>query len=255
MSLRSHPAGRSRLDDRPGRQPDFLERMIARLSDADLPSLAGLTTREASDPSIALLDAFACLADVIAFYRERLLNEGYLGTATERRALAEIAALVGYGPRPGVAASTSLAITMDKGGRALLPAGLRAQSVPGPGELPATFETSEDLEAREAFNELRPHTTRPQSIRLETALEIERIVITGTTANLRAGDQLLLYFDDKPGRQVLRTIADATIDFAAGHTILQLGHVHCSFPKALRRAHQRQGDRCWTQIATGHRTR
>src|SRR4051812_17380204 len=142
MTLRSHPAGRSRLDDRLGRQPDFFARMIRRLSDPNLPALAGLTTRDTSDPSIALLDVAACVADVVTFYRERLLNEGYLQTATERRALAELAALVGYQPRPGVAATTSLAFTMDKDARTPLDVGLRTQSVPGPGELAETFETS-----------------------------------------------------------------------------------------------------------------
>jgi hypothetical protein len=226
MSPRTHPAGRSRLDDRLGRQPEFLERMITRLSDPGLPALADLTTREPSDPSIALLDAFACVADVITFYRERLLNEGYLGTATERRALAGLAALVGYQPRPGVAAATALALTMEKDARARLDAGLRTQSVPGPGEQAQTFETSDDIEARFDYNELVPRTTKPQVITLDNALVIDEVVVQGTTLGLRPGDVLLLYFAADAGSQVVRVVESVDIDHAAESTVVALVPVH-----------------------------
>jgi len=43
--------------------------------------------RDDSDPSIALLDAWAVVADVLTFYQERISNEGYLRTAQERTSL------------------------------------------------------------------------------------------------------------------------------------------------------------------------
>src|SRR5215213_2150650 len=119
--------------------------MQARLSSQAFRVLAGLTTREPADTSLALLDAWAVVADVLTFYQERIANEGYLRTATERRSVLELARLVGYEPRPGVAASTYLAYLLDEGPEALIPAGAAARSVPGPGELPQTFETMEDL--------------------------------------------------------------------------------------------------------------
>jgi phage-related baseplate assembly protein len=226
MTTRTRRAGRTGIEDRLGRQRDFFDDMVARLSSADLPALSPLTTRQLSDPSIALLDAFASLADAVTFYRERYLNAGYLPTASERRELAGLAALVGYQPRPGVAAATSLAFTMDKDGRAVLPSGLRTQSVPAPGEVAQTFETSEDIEAREEFNELTPRLTKPQSILLKDALRIDHIVVVGTTLNLRSGDLLLLYFTADAGKQVLRSIIDVVIDFAAGQSVLRLAPVH-----------------------------
>jgi hypothetical protein len=51
--------------------------------------LLNLTTRDPSDPAMALLDAWATVADVLAFYQERIANEGYLRTATERRSILE----------------------------------------------------------------------------------------------------------------------------------------------------------------------
>ena len=143
------------LSYRVGTHATFLETMKARLSSADFPELAGLRTRSSHDPAIALLDSWALLADVLTFYQERIANEGYLRTATERRSILEMARLIGYTLRPGVASSVYLAYTLDedrsvtppKPTAVTIPSGARAQSVPGPGELPQSFETSDDLAA------------------------------------------------------------------------------------------------------------
>ena len=87
--------------------------MFARLSSQQFPALAALRTRDADDFSIALLDAWATVADVLTFYQERIANENYLRTATERQSLLEQARLIGYELRPGVAASTFLAFTLE----------------------------------------------------------------------------------------------------------------------------------------------
>src|SRR5215213_9647615 len=130
--------------------------MQARLSSQAFRVLAGLTTREPADTSLALLDAWAVVADVLTFYQERLANEGYLRTATERRSVLELARLIGYSPRPGVAATVYLAYTMEKDSVGVVPAGARAQSVPGPGEQPQSFETVEEIAARAEWNNLQP---------------------------------------------------------------------------------------------------
>ena len=55
----------------------------------------------------------ACAADVLTFYQERVANESYLRTATERVSLQEMAKLIGYRLRPGVAAETRLAFALE----------------------------------------------------------------------------------------------------------------------------------------------
>src|SRR5512147_1137707 len=92
--------------------------------------LFALTTRERYDPSIALLDAWAIVGDILTFYQERIANEGYLRTATERRSIIELARLVGYRLRPGVAATVYLAYTLDNNinDEVIIPVGARAQS-------------------------------------------------------------------------------------------------------------------------------
>jgi hypothetical protein len=173
--------------------------------------LRGLTTRTSDDPSIALLNSWATVADVISFYQERIANEGYLRTATERRSILELARLVGYALRPGVAASVYLAFTMENSHTGEIPVGTRAQSLPGPGELPQSFETSEKLAARAEWNNLQPRLTRPQTITCDDkpvsgAKNIDTLYFQGISTNLKVSDPLLIVCGDAEGQQFLRFI-------------------------------------------------
>src|SRR4029453_13435593 len=104
-------AGLAAIAYRAGVQTQFKASMLAALS--SVPALAALQTRENDDFSIALLDAWATVADVLTFYQERIANESYLRTATERLSLIELARLIGYQLRPAVAASAYLAFTVE----------------------------------------------------------------------------------------------------------------------------------------------
>jgi hypothetical protein len=177
---------------RVGTHASFKASLLASLTDPNYPGVAALTTREDSDFSIALLDAFAVSADILTFYKERLANESYLRTAVQPRSVFELARLVGYQPSPGVAASAPLAITLnDAQGApdpAMIPAGTRVQSIPPSGQSPAVFETSADLTARIAHNAIPPIQTLPvawQSV--GTSLWLD-----GTVTGLKPGDTILL---------------------------------------------------------------
>jgi Baseplate J-like protein len=215
--------GLNALAYRAGTYSTFFETMVASLSNVaiDIPTgkfdqegrpltnpifpLSSLTTRDPSDPAIALLDAWAVVADVLTFYQERLANEGYLSTATERRSVLELARLVGYALRPGVASTVYLAYTIEedrsiaplKSIKAVIPEGSRAQSVPGPGELPQPFETSDPLEARTEWNSLQPRLMQPQtraSIFKTVNREQNGLYLKGTATNLKPNDALLIDF-------------------------------------------------------------
>lgn len=191
--------GLAALKYRTGTYATFLETMLARLTTLDLSDdpahmlrpLLELTTRELDDPSIALLDAWAVLADVLTFYQERLANEGFLRTAQERRSILELGRLVGYELRPGVAASVFLAFTVedpDPQKPILIPAGMRVQSLPNPGELPQSFETSDDLMARAAWNVMRPRLSQVQDLGRGT----HRVQLKGLGLNLKPNDPMLI---------------------------------------------------------------
>lgn len=200
LSTANRP-GLSELSYRIGTHGSFLETMKARLSSGDYPKLAELTTRDSDDPSIALLDAWATVADVLTFYQERIANEGYLRTATEQRSIEELGRLVGYQQRPGISASTYLAYTIeDKHEEEVsIPSGSRVQSVPGQDELPQTFESGEDLRAHADWNNLAPRLSRQQHFLIpgtdENNRDIAIIYLKGIQTNLKLNDRLLITFE------------------------------------------------------------
>jgi predicted phage baseplate assembly protein len=221
--------GLDALSYRIGTYADFRATMQIALSDAALPALAGLRTREADDATMSLLDAWAVGADVLTFYQERIANEGYLRTATERRSVLELARLVDYKPRPGVAASVYLAYTIDKTTAdkskdpTIVPAGAKAQSVPAPGEQMQTFETAEDLEARYEWNALKPRLRLPQNITSTNAAVIAELWVQGTDTKLKLNDRLLFVFGDvQTVSPVVRLVQSVEVDQAADRTRIRL---------------------------------
>jgi hypothetical protein len=237
-----NPPGLSAIAYRAGTYATFLETMLARLSNLsiEIPSVGGtgtdilyplkqLSARDTSDPSIALLDAWAVIGDVLTFYQERIANEGYLPTAIERRSILELARLIGYRLRPGVAASVYLAFTTATGFKGQMPAGIRAQSIPGPGELPQFFETSDPLDARDVWNAMKPRLTRPQFITppdtgdtpaVTSASHIDAVYLDGTDTNLKTGDRLLFLFGGSS--PCLRPIEDVVAQAEQKRTELAL---------------------------------
>lgn len=275
--------GLDALTYRIGTHGDFLKRMLARLGRHGIQDaegklhypLASLTTRAPDDPAIALLDSWAVVGDVITFYQERIANEGFLRTATERRSILELARLIGYRLNPGVAASAFLAFGVDTAigapRSASVPAGTRAQSVPGQNELPQTFETSETILARVEWNELRPRLLRPQELAitggrlvlmglstgfgggaeafdvtkvepLDTtaalpasgtieAAEVPAIYIAGINTNLKTGD-VLLFVGRKPGGTTATTLVK-TVRSVTDETDLNRTRIELESPQPV----------------------
>ncbi|MDO9498782.1 hypothetical protein, partial [Falsiroseomonas sp.] len=179
------PANRPGLAEiayRIGTHSAFLARMLHRIprQEVEDPSggpmggpgrhpLRGLSARDTSDPSIALMDAWAAALDVLSFYSERIANEGYLPTAGERRSMVELARSIGYEFAPGVAASVHLAFTVESADdpfRAVeVPAGTGAMSVPqAKGALPQGYETVEAITARAEWNAIPARREEPQHL-------------------------------------------------------------------------------------------
>jgi len=138
---------------RVGTYSSFRQSMLQRI--ARTQALSALQTRSDDDYAITLLDMWATVADVLAFYEERIANEGYLRTARLRDSILRMARLLDYQLRPGVAATTLLAFTLDKNASLRIPIGLRAQSVPADDEKPQIYETLESILADAKLNSLR----------------------------------------------------------------------------------------------------
>lgn len=106
----------------------------------------------------ALVKAWASVGEVLAFYQERIANEGYLPSAEEDLSLRELSRLVGHKPFPGVGAEGRVAFTLaDVGPRQVqLAGGAKLASVPGGGRAAQSWETLEPAQLRREWNALRP---------------------------------------------------------------------------------------------------
>ncbi|MEJ8822322.1 putative baseplate assembly protein [Variovorax humicola] len=226
-------AGLATIARRVGTQPQFKQTMESLLG-----NLPELRTRSDGDFTIGLVDAWAGIADVLTFYQERIGNESYLRTAGERRSLTWLAELVGYVPQPGVAAGTWLAFTMTAApgapatapGPVEIPAGTRLQSVPGPGELPLTFETTLAVPARVEWNAFRPSLSRPQPV----SADMPSILFSGVGTGLKPGDSLVIVPDDEGSRPVLRTVATVTPMPVQQQTLVSLRPLVTAAPRPPR---------------------
>jgi hypothetical protein len=224
QTIQNRP-GLSAIAYRAGTYTTFYQTLLARISQSRQPSLRQLRSREPDDFTIALLDAFSVMGDVLTFYSERIANEAYLGTATETRSVAWLANLVGYRMSPGVAADASLAFTIDPSAGAygavintppnpmlaqaftpaqpvpaspqsaldqlpstIIPVGTQVQSIPGPGQMPQTFETVAQISARPEWNTIAPRLVQPQRIDGTAS----SILLTGSVTTIKNGDWLLL---------------------------------------------------------------
>ncbi|VVO61173.1 hypothetical protein PS838_00800 [Pseudomonas fluorescens] len=228
-----NPPGQTTLHYRVGTHGRFRESQLARLSGQ--PQLLGLSTRDGDDPALALLDAWAGVLDVLSFYQERIANEGFLRTATERRSVLELGRSIGYELHPGVSASTFLAFSLETAPGAPLiariDAGNKSQSIPGQDEQAQVFETLEPLNARAAWNALR----------LQAQEEVppywgaRTLYLKGQNTRLQAGDPLLVVGDERlknPGSENwdLRRVArlqviapvEPSADPLAGYTVVTL---------------------------------
>jgi hypothetical protein len=255
------PPGQPTLALRVGTHGRFRQSMLADL--ADEPALENLTTRASDDPAIALLDSWAAVLDVLSFYQERIGNENYLRTATERRSVLELARAIGYELRPGVAASTWLAFTLETAPGAPLETridvGARAQSVPGQDETAQTFETLEAIDAKVRWNALPVLAAEAVPPRMG----LRTIYLAGTATRLQLGDALLIVGDERakdPGnenwdfRRVarLREVlpADPSDPKDIGYTVVTLDH---GLGKPWHGVHPaRTNPRCYALRARAH---
>ena len=195
--------GLSAIAYRVGTYQTFRQSLHARLSDGRWPVLRGLRTRDDDDFTIALLDAWAVTGDILTFYQERIANEAYVRTATERLSILEQSRLLGYQLGPGLAASTHLAFTLEDNpglpAQAALPitlaVGTKVQTVPGPDEQPQTFETVEAIEARPAWNALLAQQTSTQPL----SWNMPELWLSGSNVGLTVGEVVLVVVESGSG--------------------------------------------------------
>jgi hypothetical protein len=102
------------------------------------------------DLAVMIAEWFAYIADIIAFYNERIANESYLRTAVLPASVNNLIGVLGYRPRPAIGATGTLAALLSPGpsfgAPITLPKGLQFQSKPSPGLAPQIFELAQDTQ-------------------------------------------------------------------------------------------------------------
>lgn len=191
------------LHYRIGTHGSFKEAMLKALSQNPLLTKK-LTSRADDDMAIAGIDAWATLLDVISFYQERIINEGFLHTATERLSIVELAKHISYSPAPGVAAGTYLAFGMNESPgaplKALVPSGTKVQSIPEEDQMPQIFETTEQIEARVEWNAIKLQSKkRVLPVDNPASQRSRKIYLKGINTGLQPGDPLLIILKNAGG--------------------------------------------------------
>lgn len=199
-----------------------LPRQLAEFSDYRLamlreipnhPALAQWRAREGNDLGIMLLEMWAYVLDSLAFYDERIANETYLRTAVRQASLYKLVGLIGYYPRPALAATVVLGAIAEGRQQIVLPPRTGFRSDAFDGEPPQIFETEVEQSIHPFLNEWEladiraPSAPKELLLALETArLSAEQLVLVKTPNSLQAG----------------RVVATATITALDGNSYVQV---------------------------------
>lgn len=72
------------------------------------------TDQSSSDLGVLMVDMFAYMGDIILYYQDRIANELFLSTASERRSVLQMLKLIGYELRAPIAAASDLTLTFKE---------------------------------------------------------------------------------------------------------------------------------------------
>ncbi|HLT00577.1 MAG TPA: hypothetical protein VK001_00270, partial [Geminicoccaceae bacterium] len=154
-------AGLDRLPRQIAGFPEFRLALLAGISGQ--PALDAWRAREGDDFGLMMLEWWAYVLDVLAFYGSEIANELYLRTATRDASLRRLTDLIGYVPKPPLAASATLALFAEQGQPITVPAGTAFRSDAFDGEPPQIFESSADATIAGTLNAWTIQPIRPST--------------------------------------------------------------------------------------------
>jgi hypothetical protein len=165
------------------------------------------TERSEADLGIMLLELFAYTADNLSYLQDRVANEAFLATATQRRSVAGHLQLLGYQMDEGAAAATWLQFQVSD--VHTLTTDFKISNRPKTASEPVlVFEPLAETRLDPQHNGMQLFTWgNPDCCLPSTALAA---ALAGNFPNLRAGDALLIE-DDQGHRDVVRLIATPNV--------------------------------------------
>lgn len=154
----------------------FRASMLAYAS-TNFPEWKGAANNDPNDFGVMLIEMFAYQGDILSYYIDRLANESFLSTATQRSSVLSHAALLSYTPRSATAATATMSITVTAPNGVVLPAGFQVSTTPDEGFEPIVFELLADL----TF----PANAAPQTL---TATVAEGLTVEDEIVGTSCGD-------------------------------------------------------------------
>ena len=219
--LLMNPPGRSQLIYRVGTYNSFLNDMLRLLPQVEVwvqgkaqKPLESLNTEAVGEWASALLSGWAEVADILSFYQERLINEGFLGTAVEPSSKRLILQGIGVETSQPPAAETHLSFQLtptpagfESSSKLLqsltdlahhgpsetvtVAGGSKVSTVPSQGRAAQTFETSADLAAHSQFNGVKPEITT-RRLDQHVGIGATQLRLQGTQTRLTQGRPILI---------------------------------------------------------------
>lgn len=191
--------------------------------------LPAWTERSEADLGMTLLELFAATADNLSYVQDRVANEAFLSTATQRRSVAGHLALIGYQMDEGASAQTWLQFQVNAPQTLGGTNGFKVSNQPAAIDDPLiVFETMGELTFDPAHNQMLLFDFGNSNCCLPaTALNA---TLTGRFDKLKAGDYLV--FDNRSGgRDVVQLTAAP--QFVDANTMVSwssqtpLSHIYC----------------------------
>jgi hypothetical protein len=173
------PPGLSRLPRQIGLFGDFRAALLARVRDHG--ALRDWRARDREDFGLMLLDWWADVADVIAFYNAEHVQDLYLSSARDDERIRRIVGLIGYRPRPALAAEALITGIVDGSDPVTAPTGSGFIADAADSSPPQEFE----LEADAVLDPIRNRWTLAP-IR-EPVFDRDNVLIDSGSRNLSEG--------------------------------------------------------------------
>jgi predicted phage baseplate assembly protein len=184
-----------------------------------------------SDYQTMFVELWAYLGDVLTFYQERIANEAFLGTATQRDSLLRLVNLIDYHPSPGAAASGLVAFTVANSQSLTVPASFRVGSRAQAGKPAVVFETASAAAASADNNAIPLALLSP-----DTPYAPGTIVLQGLNNRLALNDFLLAVEDEGTAREIphLLRITRISTDKVANTTTIFWQEVNGGYQQATK---------------------
>lgn len=213
-----NPPGLPRISARRGDWRTIRRALLA--GRASETALAGWQPSDTQDLGVMIAEWWATIGEILEFYNDEIANEGFLATARQDVSVTRLIGLLGYRPRPALAATATLGGILAGQQAITLPMGFAVESIPAPGQQPQTFE----LDA--ATTLLPGGRTKAQPAAALASPEAGVLLLDGRVPGIAVGDRLRLRIpggdrllsvtaidpaDATPGQTRLRYTADAAI--------------------------------------------